>query len=116
MICTYDRTIYENCNNGYRIVSYTTDDESVPENARGRYRSDRRIQFTATGYHIPNTTAVNAELTGKWETGKYGMQLTVTGFHEIVPKTTTGILAIFRRDSSKASDRLRQNQSLTNSA
>ena len=92
MICTYERTIYENGTNGYRIVSYITDDESVPENARNKYYPERDIRFTAVGYHLPVTNAVGVDLKGRWETSRYGMQYAVSSFVEITPTSKDGII------------------------
>lgn len=74
-IVKYDSTIFSNPVNKYCIVSVKTADTSVPEQARDkrRYR-DHLIRFTAVGYGIPLTEAVDLELEGEWVEGKYGMQ------------------------------------------
>ena len=92
MICKFDKTIFENHENGYRIVSYKTIDESVPQNARNRFYSDKIIRFTAVGYNLPVTNTVNVDLSGKWSSGKYGMQYEVNNFTEIMPKTKNGVI------------------------
>ncbi len=93
-IVKYDSTIFSNPANKYCIVSVKTADTSVPEQARDkrRYR-DHLIRFTAVGYGIPLTEAVDLELEGEWVEGKYGMQLKVEQCREIVEKTEEGILA-----------------------
>ena len=45
----------------------------------------------ATGYELPRTDAVELELDGEWKKGKYGMQLQVEQWHEIVPRTKGGV-------------------------
>ncbi|WP_330687593.1 ATP-dependent RecD-like DNA helicase [uncultured Acetatifactor sp.] len=90
----YESTIFSNPANKYCIVSVKTADTSVPAQARDkrRYR-DHLIHFTAVGYGIPMTDAVELELEGEWVDGKYGMQLQVEQCHEIVQKTEEGVLA-----------------------
>jgi exodeoxyribonuclease V alpha subunit len=92
MICTYERTVFENVSNGFRIASYTTNDRSVPETARNKFCKDSKIRFTAVGHHIPTANAVDVDLCGRWENGKYGMQYAVDSFTEIVPTTKRGII------------------------
>ena len=90
----YESTIFSNPANKYCIVSVKTADTSVPAQARGRRRHrDHLIHFTAVGYGIPMTDAVELELEGEWVDGKYGMQLQVEQCHEIVQKTEEGVLA-----------------------
>lgn len=45
------------------------------------------------GYEIPMTDAVELELDGEWVNGKYGMQLQVEQWREVVPKTKEGVLS-----------------------
>jgi exodeoxyribonuclease V alpha subunit len=87
MICTFEKTIFENAANGYKIASFVTNDKSVPENARNKFYSDARIRFTATGYNLPATDKIDVDLSGKWENSKYGIQYAVSSFFEIIPKT-----------------------------
>ena len=90
----YESTIFSNPANKYCIVSVKTADTSVPVQARGRRRyRDHLIHFTAVGYGIPMTDAVELELEGEWMDGKYGMQLQVEQCHELVQKTEEGVLA-----------------------
>ena len=90
----YESTIFSNPANKYCIVAVKTEDVSVAAQARDkrRYR-DHLIHFTAVGYGIPMTDAVELELEGEWVDGKYGMQLQVEQCHEIVQKTEEGVLA-----------------------
>ena len=91
---TYDGKIFHNPSNKFCIVIVKTADTSIPEKARDkrRYR-DHLIRFTAVGYEIPMTDAVELELDGEWVNGKYGMQLQVEQWREIVPKTKEGVLS-----------------------
>ena len=92
MRCVYERTFYENPDNGYCVICYATEDISVPAAARSTYSKGNSIRFTAVGYRLPATDAVDVELDGKWETGKYGMQLAVESFSELIPHTKEGIV------------------------
>ena len=94
IIATYDGKIFHNPSNKFCIVIVKTADTSIPEKARDkrRYR-DHLIRFTAVGYEIPMTDAVELELDGEWVNGKYGMQLQVEQWREIVPKTKEGVLS-----------------------
>lgn len=89
---TYDGTIYYNPANKFCIISVKTAEKDVPQEARStRRRKDHLIRFVATGYELPRTDAVELELDGEWKKGKYGMQLQVEQWHEIVPQTKSGV-------------------------
>lgn len=89
---TYDGTIFYNPASRYCIISIKTSDRSVPEQARSsRHYQDRLIRFTAVGYELPRTDAVEMELDGEWVNGKHGCQLQVEQWHEIVPQTVDGV-------------------------
>ena len=89
---TYDGTIYHNPANKFCIISVKTADKDVPPEARSTRRyKDHLIRFVATGYELPRTDAVELELDGEWKKGKYGMQLQVEQWHEIVPRTKSGV-------------------------
>lgn len=92
MRCTYEKTIFENAENGYGVLVFTTQDPSVPQAARSRYGNDSLIRFTAVGYHIPATKAIDLELQGEWKPNKYGIQLEVESYTEIIPQTREGII------------------------
>ena len=67
MLCRYERTIFKS-DKGFCIFSYATEDESVPKEARNRsFYHDDKIHFTAVGYHLVATNAVEVELEGTWE-------------------------------------------------
>ena len=92
MIATYDRTIFKDESCGFRICGFHTSDTSVPLAARSPYFHDRRIHFTATGYLLPETRAIDLDLQGRWKKTKYGLQLAVESFREIPPSTAAGIV------------------------
>lgn len=93
MIAAYDKLIYFNEASKYTILRMRTDDPSVPEEARSQYTfRDRMLRFTAVGYGLPQTDSVKLEIEGDWKDGKYGLQLHVEHWHELVPPTTEGLL------------------------
>lgn len=93
MLCRYERTIFKS-DKGFCIFAYSTSDESVPKEARNRsYYHDDKIHFTAIGYHLIATDAVEVELDGAWENSKHGLQLSVSMCKEFVPRDQAGILA-----------------------
>ena len=52
MLCRYERTIFKS-DKGFCIFSYSTEDQSVPKEARNRsFSHDDKIHFTAIGYHL----------------------------------------------------------------
>ena len=71
---------------------FSTQDPSVPQAARSRYGGDSLIRFTAVGYHIPATKAIDLELQGEWKPTKYGLQLEVEAYTEIIPRRREGII------------------------
>ena len=92
IIGNYDGTVYSNSVNKYCVIRIKTEDRNVPQDARDKrkYR-DHLIRFTAVGYDLPCTDAVELEFDGEWVNGKYGMQLQVEQWQTIVPKTTEGV-------------------------
>ena len=93
MLCRFDRAIFQS-DNGYCVFSYSTQDESVPKEARkNSFFNDDKIHFTAVGYHLVSTNVVEAELDGNWEQSKHGLQLSVTTCKQIVPTDQAGVLA-----------------------
>ena len=93
MLCRFDRAIFQS-DNGYCVFSYSTQDESVPKEARkNSFFSDDKIHFTAVGYHLVSTNVVEVELDGNWEKSKHGLQLSVTTCKQIVPTDQAGVLA-----------------------
>ena len=94
IVATFDSRIFYNPGNRFTVIRVKTSDTSVPENARsaGRFK-DHLIRFTATGYDLPLTDAVDLELDGEWVKGKHGVQLQVEQWSEIVAKTEEGVAA-----------------------
>jgi len=90
MVCTFEKTIFQNKTNGYCVIQYKTEDDSVPKDAR-RNSDDDVIRFTAIGYGLPDTDTVDYDLSGNWEKGRYGLQLKVEGYSEVAPKDEAGI-------------------------
>lgn len=92
MIATYEKTIYKDESCGFCICAYHTREETVPAAARKAGSRDGLIHFTATGYLLPETSAVQVDLSGHWEKSRYGPQLAVDNYREILPTTEAGIL------------------------
>ena len=93
MLCRFDRAIFQS-DNGYCVFSYSTQDESVPKEARkNSFFNDDKIHFNAVGYHLVSTNVVEVELDGTWEQSKHGLQLSVTTCKQIVPTDQAGVLA-----------------------
>ncbi len=93
MLCRFERAIFQS-GNGYCVFGYNTRDESVPSAARSTVNHrDKKIHITAVGYNLPATDAIDVELTGSWQPSKYGLQLMVESFDQVLPKDTNGIVA-----------------------
>ena len=91
---TYESTIFYNEANKFSIIVVKTNDPRIPLQAcSGRYYGDRMLRFTAVGYELPRTKAVELEVDGEWVESKYGYQLQVEQWQEIVPQTADGLLA-----------------------
>lgn len=88
------KKIFESPDNGFCVLVFSTDDGTVPEEARDTRHSGLRIHFTGTGYYIPSKEGTELELEGRWEKDKRrGMQFIVEQFAEVLPKTKAGIIA-----------------------
>ena len=60
---TYESTIFYNEANKFSIIVVKTSDPRIPPQAcSGRYYGDRMLRFTAVGYELPRTKAVELEL------------------------------------------------------
>ena len=94
MICTFEKKIFENAATGYCVAAFKTEDEaSVPPDARSKFvYKDKLIRFTGVGFGIPATDTIELELEGKWQTTKYGVQLVIEHFAEIIPPSIEGIV------------------------
>mgnify|MGYP005767493845 FL=1 len=92
IIAALDKVLFYNAANKYCVLRMKTEDTSVPVEARSPYRyHDHLIRFTAVGYEIPQTDTVKLDLDGEWKSGKYGYQLQVDRWQEVVPPTLAGI-------------------------
>lgn len=91
MKCRYVKTLFKNNENGYCVFVYHTDDAGVPQSARNKYYNGEGIQFTAVGNSLPETDSVETDMQGEWVRTKYGTQLHVESFEEVLPQTAEGI-------------------------
>ncbi|NBI66573.1 ATP-dependent RecD-like DNA helicase [Pseudoflavonifractor sp. 60] len=92
IVAAFDKTLFYNEASKYCVLRLKTADLMVPEDARSTYKfSDHLIRFVAVGYDLPQTDSIKMELEGIWSNGKYGCQLQVERWHEIVPPTIEGI-------------------------
>ncbi len=92
IVAAFDKTLFCNPASRYAVLRLKTADILIPQEARSPYHyHDHLIRFTAVGYDLPQTDAVKMELEGTWVNGKYGCQLQVEHWHEIVPPTIEGI-------------------------
>ena len=65
---------------------------------------DGEIRFTAVGFHLVATNAVEVELDGNWEKSKYGLQLSVSLCKEIVPTDQNSMQVLQALGISSAQD------------
>ena len=92
IVAAFDKVLFFNAASKYTILRMKTADIMIPQEARSPYTyRDHLIRFTAVGYDLPQTDAVKMEMDGIWEKGKYGCQLQVEQWREIVPPTLEGI-------------------------
>lgn len=90
----FDKVLFFNSASKYCVLRMKTADIMIPQEARSPFTyRDHLIRFTAVGYDLPQTAAVNLNLDGVWEKGKYGVQLQVENWSEIIPPTIEGIRA-----------------------
>lgn len=88
----FDRIIFNDPVSGYCVINVKTSDTSVPEQARSKYKhGDRLIRFTATGYKLPTTGAIEISFEGEWIQSKHGMQLEISSWEEVIPRTADGV-------------------------
>lgn len=92
VVAAFDKVLFFNQASKYSVVRLKTADMMIPQGARSPYKyGDHLLRFTAVGYDLPQTDSVQIELDGQWVDGKYGIQLQVEHWHEIVPPTIEGI-------------------------
>ena len=94
-VAVFDKQLFYNPTNRYTILQMKTADIMVPQEARRPIRySDHLIRFTAVGFDLPRNDSVEVELEGTWaKDAKYGLQLEVERWKEILPSTIKGIRA-----------------------
>lgn len=90
MRCRYEKEIYSNSDDGYSVYLYVTD-ERVPEGAKNQNHKGKETAFTAVGYYLPEGKLLEYDLKGNWVKGKYGLQLSVDFYEEVIPDTEEGI-------------------------
>lgn len=79
MKCRFLKTIYKNEADNFSINCYETDSKGV---------------FIAKGYFLPINSKLQYELEGEWENNpKYGLQLNVSAFYEVLPADRDGMIA-----------------------
>lgn len=92
IVAAFEKVLFYNPASKYSVLRLKTADLMIPDEARSPYHyRDHLIRFVAVGYDLPQTEAIKMELTGVWEKGRYGCQLQVEQWHEIVPPTLEGI-------------------------
>lgn len=92
IVAALDKVLFFNASSKYSVLRMKTEDSSVPTEARSPYRyHDHLIRFTAVGIELPQTDTVKIEMDGEWKDGKYGLQLQVDHWQEIVPPTLEGV-------------------------
>ena len=73
IVAAFDKVLFFNEANKYCVLRLKTADDMIPADAKSPYRySDHLIRFTAVGYDLPRTNAIQIELDGVWQNGKYG--------------------------------------------
>ena len=91
MRCRFVKEIFHNKENGFCIFVYHTESADVPEAAKDARYKGKGARFTARGTGLPDTEAADTELMGNWVKNKYGLQLQVESYEEILPQTKEGI-------------------------
>lgn len=92
IVAAFDKVLFYNTASKYCVLRLKTADMMIPEEARDTYKfSDHLIRFVAVGYDLPQTDAIKMELNGTWTRGKYGCQLQVDSWREVIPPTIEGI-------------------------
>ena len=94
IVAAFDKTLFSNPASKYCVLRLKTADIMIPQDARSPYHyRDHLIRFTAVGYGLPQTDTIKVELEGEWVNGKYGPQLQVKSWSEVIPPTIEGIRA-----------------------
>lgn len=87
--CQVNRVLFDNLDTGFHIVKAELIDgkDELP-----KFVTPSNGCIVIKGY-FPTSKVVMLEVDGNWENSKYGYQLSVTSFTEIIPKTKEGIIA-----------------------
>ena len=113
IVAALDKVLFFNASSKYSVLRMKTEDSSVPAEARSPYRyHDHLIRFTAVGIELPQTDTVKIEMDGEWKDGKYGLQLQVDHWQEIVPPTLEGVRNYLASGLLKASEKRPPTRSL----
>lgn len=92
MKCRFKRKVFRNNDTGYCVFIYHTEEEGVPQGAKNKQYNDSGTDFSAIGYHLPDTDSIEIDIKGRWVTNpKYGLQLEVESYQEVVPATAKGM-------------------------
>lgn len=92
IVAAFDKVLFYNETSKYCVLRLKTADAMIPAEAKGAYHySDHLTRFVAVGYDLPRTNAIQVALDGIWQNGRYGCQLQVERWREIVPPTVEGI-------------------------
>jgi len=92
IVAAFDKMLFSNPASKYCVMRVKTADMMIPQEARSQYRfRDNLIRFVAVGYDLPQTDSIQIDLDGKWVNGKYGVQLQVEHWREVIPPTIEGI-------------------------
>ena len=68
IVAAFDKVLFFNEANKYCVLRLKTADDMIPADAKSPYRySDHLIRFTAVGYDLPRTNAIQIELDGVWQ-------------------------------------------------
>lgn len=92
MRCRYYNKIFKNNSNGYCVFLYHTEDSSVPAEARDKKYMGEGTVFPAFGLNLPDKEEIEVDLQGTWvKNARYGVQLSVETYSEVLPQTEEGI-------------------------
>ena len=92
VVAAFEKVLFYNEASKYTVARMKTSDRMIPQGARNLFPyKDDLLRFTAVGYNLPQTNQIQVDLNGQWVDGKYGIQLQVESWREIVPPTVEGI-------------------------
>ena len=92
MICSfkkliYPKTVQEAESGSYMVALYGVHDH-VPDAGGNRLREVKIV-----GYYLPMTNGLRYEIEGQWVKNKYGMQVKMESFTELIRPDHEGIVA-----------------------